>query len=161
MIYIHFGHNNFDKNKFQPIENLKYISKPSGGLWASRLDSKYGWEKWAKNNEIDFCDLTKSFQFRISKSAKILTIDNVNKLKKLPMIKNDLLSNPIDFEKLASRYDAIEVLISKDGRLYSALYGWDCDSILILNPNVIITIKNKELQPEFDLSKNLEEIVME
>ena len=125
MIYIHFGHNNFDKNKFQPIENLKYISKPSGGLWASRLDSKYGWEKWAKNNEIDFCDLT------------------------------------IDFEKLASRYDAIEVLISKDGRLYSALYGWDCDSILILNPNVIITIKNKELQPEFDLSKNLEEIVME
>ena len=155
MIYIHFGHNSFDKNKFKPIKNLNYISKPSGGLWASRLDSKYGWEKWAKNNEIDFCDLTKSFQFKISNSAKILTIDNVNKLKKLPLIKKDLskeigLSNQIDFEKLAMKYDAIEVLISKDEELYFALYGWDCDSILVLNPNVIITYKNKELQPELE-----------
>ena len=41
----------------------------------------------------------------------------------------------LDFEELKKEYDAIEVIIS-DG-LYYALYGWDCDSILILNKDIV------------------------
>ena len=47
----------------------------------------------------------------------------------------------LDFEKLAQEYDAIEVLISGDPGLYYELYGWDCDSILIMNPEIIIEEK--------------------
>jgi len=43
----------------------------------------------------------------------------------------------LDFNKLKEEYDAIEVFISSDSRLYRALYGWDCDSILIMNKDVI------------------------
>ena len=42
--------------------------------------------------------------------------------------------NWLDFEKLQERYDAIEVYIDN---LYWDLYGWDCDSILILNKEIV------------------------
>lgn len=34
-------------------------------------------------------------------------------------------------------YDAIELSLSADHRLYWDLYGWDCDSILVMNPDKI------------------------
>ena len=43
----------------------------------------------------------------------------------------------LDFEKLAEQYDAIKVSISSDYRLYRALTGWDCDSILIMTPDIV------------------------
>ena len=39
--------------------------------------------------------------------------------------------------ELKKEYDAIEIVIDK---LYWDLYGWDCDSILILNKEVVIEI---------------------
>ena len=47
----------------------------------------------------------------------------------------------LDFEKLARDYDAIEVLISNDYRLNTSLMGWDCDSIIVFNPNIIEEVK--------------------
>lgn len=49
----------------------------------------------------------------------------------------------IDYEELATEYDALEVLISEDHELYFNLYGWDCDSIVIMNPEVIIQESDK------------------
>ena len=49
---------------------------------------------------------------------------------------------PVDFEALMQAgVDAVEFNLSKDYELYWALYGWDCDSILILNPEIIIPSK--------------------
>ena len=46
----------------------------------------------------------------------------------------------LDFEKLAETYDAVEVSISSDFDLYYKLYGWDCDSIVIMNPDVVVEL---------------------
>ena len=44
-----------------------------------------------------------------------------------------------DFESLAlNRIDAIEVFISDDIELYDKLLGWDVNSILIMNPEIIV-----------------------
>ena len=44
-----------------------------------------------------------------------------------------------DFEKMKENgIDAIFVEISNDHRLYWALYGWDCDSIVVMNPDIIV-----------------------
>lgn len=52
-----------------------------------------------------------------------------------------------DFEKAYYLgIDAIELHLSEDespdgmNGLYWLLYGWDCDSILILNPKIVIPI---------------------
>ena len=50
----------------------------------------------------------------------------------------------LDFEKLSKEYDAIEVFISKDEQLYWDLYGWDCDSILIMNSDIIEEVRSSE-----------------
>ena len=143
MEYIHYGHSKFDINQFKQIVNQIEFTKPSGGLWASRINSEYGWKDWCLSNEYSGSTLDKHFNFSLEKTAKILTISNCNQLEELPKNKDcKIVSNLwvcLDFEKLSEQYDAIEVLITEDNQLYYKLYGWDCDSILIMNPNIIIT----------------------
>lgn len=72
----------------------------------------------------------------MSPDAKVLYINSVDDLINLPKLENKYTDWTIlDFEKIAEEYDAIEVNI--DSSLYYALYTWDCDSILIMNPNII------------------------
>ena len=47
----------------------------------------------------------------------------------------------LDFEKLAEIYDAMVVYISADYNLYYRLYGWDVDSVLVFNPNVVEVVE--------------------
>ena len=61
-------------------------------------------------------------------------------MKVLPKYKSEFYMPTwivLDFEKLSHKYDAIEVNISSDDELYYKLYGWDCDSILVMNPDVV------------------------
>ncbi len=143
MQYIHYGDDNFDIDKFIPISNRPEATKPFGGFWGSRKDTDFGWKEWCTEIDLKSKDLTKKLQFSLSENAKILVIDNIKCLDKLPQNEDNHIVNKIfvtlDFEKLSKQYDAIEVLISEDERLYELLYGWDCDSILVMNPNVIIT----------------------
>lgn len=144
-IYKHCGSEFFDRNKFVDIRNKEGWVKPEGGLWASCVDDDYSWEQWVEGNDYRK-DYYKSshFLFKLN-SDKILTITNHNQLFHLPQQRNDdanYLTNLtdwifLDFEELKEKYDAIDVKISKDYELYHYLMGWDCDSILVLNPDVI------------------------
>lgn len=46
----------------------------------------------------------------------------------------------IDFEGLKSQYDVLECSLTKYPELYWTLYGWDCDCILVMNPEVIVSV---------------------
>ena len=142
--YIHYGHTEFSNQLFQLIKNREMFAKPTGGFWASRVNSLYGWKDWCKDNDFGECREDNSFRFFIIDNANILTINKVDDLKELPKAKQPvptigtLWDNYLDFEKLLSQgVDGIEVNISLDRNLYMTLYGWDCDSILIMNPKVI------------------------
>ncbi len=147
MKYIHYGHKEFNKDKFEPIKNSFGISKPSGGLWASRVDSDNNWKNWCESSEFCIEKLSTSFVFSLKEDAKVLRITNSDQLKELPKMKNPLpipaMWSMIDYEELAKKYDALEVLISEDRELYFNLYGWDCDSIVIMNPDIIIKENDK------------------
>lgn len=115
-------------------------TKPMGGLWASRIDAAYGWKEWCNSSDFRDCTEENSFTFSLSNNARVLYINSVNDLEDLPELHNEFgicSWKLLDFEELAKTYDAIEVNISSDPELYFALYGWDCDSILIMNPNII------------------------
>ena len=136
--YIHYGHKHFDINLFCPVKNMEVLSKPTGVLWGSRTDAKYGWKEWNDDEQFRECNEENSFTFQLSNTARILTINSSDDLKKLAKTyRGFFVPCCLDFERLSQKYDAIEVNISSDRRLYWDLYGWDCDSILVMNPDVI------------------------
>ena len=143
--YIHYGHRKFDKSVFNKIKNVDCSTKPKGGLWASDVNAERGWKEWCDAEEFRDCNKENSFSFVLADNAKVLYIDSVDDLKVLPKVDDKFGMNfsswyLLDFEKLAETYDAVEVSISNDFDLYYQLYGWDCDSIVIMNPNVIIEV---------------------
>ena len=144
--YIHYGNTVFDKSKFKKVENQGAWSKPTGGFWASPVDAALGWYEWCKSEEPDWCDDNVCFTFGISESANVIHIKKVEDLDNLPSLGKCLVHGiaSLDFEKMcADGIDAIELHLSDDERLDRnlnfALYGWDCDSILIMNPEIVIT----------------------
>lgn len=145
-IYVHDGHSNFDINLFKHISCRENFNKPLGGLWASPVDSPYTWEQWCLDNNFNYTIgedkyfQGEQFRFKLKDNARLLSITSAKQLDELPQIKNDLTSNIykiLDFKQLEKEYDAIEVLISMDHQLYWDLYGWDVDSIVVMNPDVI------------------------
>lgn len=138
--YIHYGSKRFDPLLFCPIKNMYPLTKPEGGLWVSKIDAIYGWKEWCDDNEFRDCEKDNSFTFTFADNAKILTINSSSELKNLPKGENRYGMSSwaiLDFEKISREYDAVEINISSDGKLYWDLYGWDCDSILVMNPDVI------------------------
>lgn len=148
--YIHYGHKCFDRGLFVTVRNGLGINKPLGGLWASPVDAERGWYKWSMNNDFHTDRLKKSFEFELSQDARVLelTPDNV---WELPMLEDAHkwsvrpsrvdpcgMVMGIDFEALAREYDVLSCSLSENPSLYWSLYGWDCDCILVLNPEVIV-----------------------
>lgn len=137
--YIHYGHKEFDPQKFQEIKNAPMLPKPKGGLWASPVDAGYGWKDWCEAENFRECSQDNSFAFALKDGAKVYHIRSVFDVKAMPLINNGITTwyTP-DFEKmLADGWDAIELHLSECGALYWALYGWDCDCILVLNPDIV------------------------
>lgn len=148
MRYIHYGANKYEPGKFKPIVNCDHDwTKPrSGGLWASPVNAKWGWRQWCNSENFETERLVNSFTFTLSPEARVCHVRTINDLRKLPKRQHmiDSMYYTIDFEKAMREYDAIELHLSEDvgdsweDSLYFKLYGWDCDSILIMNPEVIV-----------------------
>lgn len=142
--YIHYGHNRFLPHRFKPVENDSCLPKPWGGLWASPVDAAYGWKEWCEIEGFHTDNLKKHFVFTLREDAKVLYITSEDQLSDLPKKKTFPYSSmwmAMDFEALSREgFDAVEVSISSDPRLYWSLYGWDCDSIVVMNPDVILTV---------------------
>lgn len=145
--YIHYGSSTFQPDKFQPIYNQKWAAtKPIGGIWASPVDAGWGWKQWCISENFFVDKLNTSFEFYLDDNARVCHIKSADDLKKLPKWQGLFKSSGycIDFEKAMKEYDAIELHLSDEIKddyldsLYFALYGWDCDSILIMNPDIII-----------------------
>lgn len=150
MEYIHYGNTKFDPDLFRPIRN-EFV-KPLGGMWASPVGAGYGWKDWNENSNFRECDEANSFRFTLKEGANVVHIYSVDDLKGLPQRKKKLLwsSCMLDFEKMLEQgVDAIELHLSEEkeheptGGLYFELYGWDCDSILIMNKDIIQMIESE------------------
>lgn len=161
MKLIHFGNIEFNHSYFKKIKNEKYWNKPLGGLWTSPFDSEYGWFDWCKSEGFRLDRLDKFFVLNI-KTDKILTIDSLQDLKNClkdfeqqldntdPFFntKNTVITKVLDYEKLSNYYDAIHLTVKGEGRTRLSnphLYGWDCETVLILNKHCILDINCNEI----------------
>lgn len=145
-VYIHYGDDQFRTPK--PVRNMDMpFTKPYGGFWASRKDDPQGWKSWCEGEEFWLEKLNRHFLFKLKDGARVLELSDKDQLDDLPQMsvwnRWDRFSDcRLDFELLALDYDAIEV--TNIGDLYWPLYGWDCNSILIMNPDIVEVIEEKE-----------------
>ena len=144
MRLIHYGATQYDPKKFLPISDLPLHNKPKGGLWTSPVDSKYGWWNWCEDES--FGDTTKSFE--VDFKGTFFVIDSVDDMNKLPWIELKGFSF-VSFQALCANcftYDAIHLTEKgqNETRLTypRSLYGWDCETVLVMNPDSIIECFN-------------------
>lgn len=172
IVYVHYGCSKFEQEKFNPIKNIPLFNKPSGGFWASSIDAKRGWKQWNQSSHHSYTREDNKVEFRLKEDARVLELHSVKdaramktlfaaplpeELKRLNNengIERTILCS-IDFEAIAKEYDAIEYFLSDDPGLYDELYGWDCDSIVILNPDIVIQLEERQMD------KNIVDSVLE
>lgn len=130
------------------IGPLKVKPTPESAFWASPEDAEFGWKDWTEREEFGLSE--NIIRFCLADNAKILRIESEDDLNKIPCRKSeitDMLGLCIgtlepDFDAMRNEgYDGMEVIISNDPTLYLALYGWDADSIVIWNPDVVKVIE--------------------
>ena len=118
------------------------LAKPQGGLWCSPLNSKYGWKDWCKENDFGNVDQMQEIILNVD-MINFVVINSIKDMEtKLPWYKMDNLFDAIDFENLVRQgFDGVYLTIKGEGKTrYSSphgLYGWDCETILILNERCI------------------------
>lgn len=144
--YIHYGSDKLDRSiKIAKSLTSPYLFKPNG-LWASRTDAEWGWKQWCEAEDWSCSNMSKHFEFSLADYAKILEIHKLSDIA--PYILPDpnvsgLCSTlgTIDFERICSEFDGMELFISDDYmNLHGGLFNtWDCDSICIWNLDVINT----------------------
>ena len=137
---IHYGSNTYKPEHVSEIKNNSYRNKPRGGLWTSPIGSKWGWKDWCEEENFRECNEDVCFKLKFKPNTKILTIDTIDDMLSLPTHTTEFNSILPNFELLSKEFDAI--WLTRNGELetrfsYSDfnLYGWDCESILILNKN--------------------------
>lgn len=145
--FIHYGHDKFDKNLFIPIINVDFV-KPVGGLWASPINSRCSWKDWCVSKDFHLPSLNRSFRFKLKNGSRIFVIGDKKSLYFLPIYKDSYVLGSIynlslDFELISKSYDALWLTdkgkkATDNPMEYLNLCGWDCESLLVLNPNIII-----------------------
>ena len=139
--YRHYHDLHITIEKFNPIKNDPGSNKPKGGLWSSPVDPDgkgFGWDDFCEAERWYKGDIEQYVDFYLTPDARILEIKDKESAESLPILKGyedfTFLIIP-DFEKLAQSYDAI--LFTETKYTHMALYGWDCDTLLVMNYDVI------------------------
>ena len=145
MKFIHYGHSEFDENRFVPVKNCEkpFVKPRIGGLWGSPVTSPYGHRWFCESENFRLDSLKTHFNFFLKQDTKLLYLTNKNELKsayeKGYLLKLDgLFWYNVDFEKISNDYDAI--LFIRNSETHFPLYGWDYDSVLVLNKEKIIPV---------------------
>lgn len=146
-VYIHYGATSFDIDKFiEPQYSSEWDFKPVNGLWASEDtddEEVYTWRQWCENENFCLHRLNYYFRFKLSENAKPFII------KDKEVIESQFIYNRSDSfigkhrirfkELLKHGYTHIE--FHENGWTHWHFYAWDCDCILIIDPSIIIPLK--------------------
>ena len=149
MRYIVLGKTELKEELFNKDLTNNGINKPKGGLWSSpyNKDTISGWYQFCKEQNFIKADNTVGVIFTLKEEARVYTIDSKEDLDNLAnkypiVVKENLRYNfMIDYTKVSKDYDAI--YLTDKGQWATrfsrpnTLYGWDCETLLVLNFNAI------------------------
>lgn len=157
--YVHYGAKSYARENFETIKDRDYSNKPDGGLWACACQAKNSWQSWCIENNFRRTNLGEYFYFNLSPTANILRIKSLEDCK-------ELILRPVGYmheEYLDSNYEVIEYRACMESgidaieykydvaseleefeEINKIMWGWDCDSVLILNPDIIVPVETKD-----------------
>lgn len=160
--YITYGFAVDTKEKFRSLVNsgfhyevFRQTNKPLGGLWGSPTDSDFGWKDFCKREEFGTEKLETYTLWKVKDNADIYVINSAEDLTSLLDVYG-YLEDPryrkylVDYNKMSRDYDGIfltdkgnwechSYIEYKNG--FTDLNAWDCESIVVWNPNVIEIIE--------------------
>jgi hypothetical protein len=134
----------FDPAKFKPITNRDFV-KPDGGLWASPVTAEESWRAWCEAKSYGMEKLKESFTFQLD--GRVLVIDSRSDMEQMPWLCHPELHSLTwpDFEAMAKNWDAIYLTAKGQWAtrlsLGHNLYGWDCESVLVMNPTCVAQLR--------------------
>ena len=160
--FITFGFH-VDKAKINPISDEVWpgLEKPKGGLWASPVDSIFGWKDWCEGEDFHTDRLKTWTKFKISPEAKILVINSYDDLvevaRKYSERRFDL--SPYDSDRVLKfvkmqedGYSGVfltyrghrenHLIWDRRSPVCCGLNTWDCESIILFDPEVIEIVEN-------------------
>jgi len=133
--------------------------KPLGGIWCSPSNSKYSWKDWCKAESFG------RGKYRVELDVDLtnfVIIDSVEDcLSRLIWVEpKNRINSCIDFEQMKSN-GVTGIYLTDKGQAetrfmtpYSkSLYGWDCESLVILDEKAILSWKLCSYQRGRNLSK--------
>ena len=145
MELIHYGADQFDRSQFKPIrdDNKRQWIKPEGGLWTSPVDSEHGWRQWCESEDFHTGSLRKSFRIRFT--GRLYVIHTQMDLYAIPSSVTSWGGRVPLWEGLMKwGFDAVH--LTNEGQWANrhthpkSLYGWDCETVLVMNPDTITPI---------------------
>lgn len=134
----------YDPSRVAPVANRRRFlrTKPFGGIWLS-VDG--GWEAWCQSEMPEWVS-NGTCEVKLAPDARIYEVHSMADLEPLPKMPDSdegwygtgtCPYTYIDFEAMSEEYDGIFLDMSHGPELYFALYGWDCDSVLLFSPKAI------------------------
>lgn len=153
MNYISIGKQCIDKTCWVNVTNRTHINKPFGGMWACPINEEDGyiskWYKWCCNNKPSWVK-NYGITFELTDENRVYIIDCYKDLEalydKYYLCDGIFGDSMLNFELMKLDYDAI--LLTDAGeketrsRFYKMnLYGWDVESLLVLNFDAIKNVK--------------------
>lgn len=113
-------------------------NKPAEGLWGSPIDSKFGWKEYVKS-ETDLTT-TGKYEYELTvDTSDVLIINSADDVAKIPLKKGQGKTPMMDFKALKEKGVKGVYLTAKGlSELRNAdFYGWDCESLLILDESIV------------------------
>lgn len=153
MLLVHYGSWKFDLNKFEKIKNTTWC-KPDGGLWTSPMNVQYDWKEFCVSENFNREMLHSRMVLKLC-SKKILVIDGLKDMQKHFKWDEYLRLGTFkyyrpDFEELAKKYDAIHLTWKGQCETRRSqphnLYGWDVETVLVLNAKKIKQVYPKRYE---------------
>ena len=147
-IFISLGFKELKRELFDEPLNGNALNKPKGGLWASSFidDRRIShWHYACSDMELDK-ELNYGVKFNLKQDARVYVIDNEeNALEffdKYNEIRYSSRLSDIDWKKVREDYDAVYLThngLRETKFSFTAMTfcGWDCESIVILNFDII------------------------
>ena len=160
-IYVSYLDVPFDKKLLKPSDKMNNCinNKPIGGFWASPVDAEYGWKEFCTDNLPKAIKDKLEFKFTLTNNARIIVIEDLqdinDKLKFDKFEYTDIINHAyIDFDAMRNDFDGIELRDPMLGHYFlnskqypelskkeECFYCWDCESIVIWNPDIIVPIE--------------------